>query len=72
MNRHLTKEDIEMKNKLLKRCSVSYVTGTMQIKKTRYHYTNYNGSNPQHRRQMQMRMCSNKTLICGWWEWQLS
>lgn len=38
MKRHLTKEEIQMANKYIKRCSI-YVTRKLQIKTTRYHYT---------------------------------
>ena len=38
LNRHLTKEDIQMTNKRLKIYSTSYVIKELQIK-TKYHYT---------------------------------
>ena len=72
LNRHFTKEKIQMANKYKKKCSTSLVIREMQIKTEIPSNPNYNDNHQEYINNKCCRGCEEiVTLIYCWWDYKL-
>ena len=71
LNRHFSKEDIQMANKHMKRCSTSFIIREVQIKTTMIHVSSHTGQTGCHQKVykqliMERLWRKGKLLHCCW------